>query len=791
MAAPSNTTGIAGLHPAMGLQLEVRASYFGKEWAKKTFGDEWESAKLEGVVRDFQRGKTAKTDKWKVCFAMDSSEYWWKKEQLLAHGVPPRLLETGESAEVQQPVDLRTPQSKGTGDPKGKAKEVPEAGGRPRRAVRPPSRYDEGPSDADDDDQSGGADERSKEKSGDEGTESDGEAATVEQHAAQREQQRARRFEKRAKKPKGRKPVPRQLLGGGSDDEEEEHSDDEQLVQEGDPLETAEEAGPSAEAGSSTAEASAAWEWRAVGDGDASTNLQPAEWQGSRHRVPRALLSDLPTLSPFQIFLLLVPVTFWRWAVEQTNLYAQASRDNAPGTEKGKSRGWVPVTLQELLKWVGIVFSMALHPLPALSDYWRRGRVGNIVFPDTGTIMSQARFEQIKRYFHLNDNSQRPPQKDSRDHRLWQVVRLVDTLNDTFKKCYNLSQFVTFDERTVPLRNRACPIRIYNPKKPHKFGIEIFAAVDSESFYCWHQHIYDKIKQPDLHERMVEELAATLQPRVGHIIILDRGFTGPVVLNKLLGMGFQATGTCVATRKNFPANLVKLPARSERGTVSAAVCEDPEMVAFCWMDKQPVLFVTTSHSLDMGVTGRRSGAVVEEIPCPEAAYVYNKNKDGVDQFDKACLLKGYSAEMEIVSRKWWHRLFWGLLDSAVSNAHILFRVAHPDVSRFDFYVTLQEQLVANTMDIVLSRSMSRGGEPASLPAHFPALIPDGKRRRCAMCTLKKRGLDIEDQKEVCHSRYWCPDCQKGFCPDECFREWHTTERLEGRDFGPKRMRKKT
>lgn len=298
--------------------------------------------------------------------------------------------------------------------------------------------------------------------------------------------------------------------------------------------------------------------------------------------------------------------------MEQTNPYAQVSRDDAPPTEKGRERPWVPVTVQKLLRWVGIVFSMALHPLPALSDYWRQGRLGDIVFPDTGKIMLQNSFEQIKRYFHLADNVQRPPQKDTREHCLWQILPLVKVINETFKKFYNLSQYVTFDKRTVPLRNRACPVRIYNLKKPHKFGIEIFAAVDGESLLCWHQRIYDKLKTPDLHEKMVEFLAGTLERDKGHVIILDRGFnTGPVVLKTLLEMGFQATGTCVATRKNFPANLVKLPGGTEWGSVSAPVCDSPEMVAFCWMDKQPVFFVTTSHSLVMGKTGRRSGSVVD------------------------------------------------------------------------------------------------------------------------------------------------------------------------------------
>jgi hypothetical protein len=93
------------------------------------------------------------------------------------------------------------------------------------------------------------------------------------------------------------------------------------------------------------------------------------------------------------------------------------------------------------------------------------------------------------------------------------------------------------------------------------------------------------------------------------------------------------------------------------------------------------------------------------------------------------------------------------------------------------------------MDLIaLPRSTSRGNS-SDLTKHFPALLPDGKRRRCAMCTLKQRDVEREDPKGVRASRYWCPDCEKGFCPEDCFREWHMAEKLEGRDFGPKRVRR--
>ena len=50
---------------------------------------------------------------------------------------------------------------------------------------------------------------------------------------------------------------------------------------------------------------------------------------------------------------------------------------------------------------------------------------------------------------------------------------------------------------------------------------------------------------------------------------------------------------------------------------------------------------------------------------------YNDHKDAVDQYDKHCLRKNYSVELEMVSRKWWQRLYWGLWDGALANAYIM------------------------------------------------------------------------------------------------------------------------
>lgn len=231
-------------------------------------------------------------------------------------------------------------------------------------------------------------------------------------------------------------------------------------------------------------------------------------------------------MSCLQIFLLMVPLLFWQRVVAQTNLYAQVSRAAAdlPG-----GRGWRDTSVQEILLWHGLVLAMTLHHLPSLADYWKQGMVGAVTYLNFSRFMSLVRFEQLKRYLHLNDNSQRPVEKGTGEYSLWHLIPLMNTLKETFKKYWRCGQHVTIDERTIPIRNRMCPIRIYNPAKPYKFGMELFVLVDSLSYYCWDFIVYDKLKTPDLHTVVVVLLVATLLS-AGHICILDRGFTSPKLL---------------------------------------------------------------------------------------------------------------------------------------------------------------------------------------------------------------------------------------------------------------------
>lgn len=109
--------------------------------------------------------------------------------------------------------------------------------------------------------------------------------------------------------------------------------------------------------------------------------------------------------------------------------------------------------------------------------------------------------------------------------------------------------------------------------------------------------MYDKVPSKGLKTSVVLDLVSSLPKTKKYDLILDRGFTSPVLLKKLLQRGLTATGTCLRSRKYFPKNL-KLPKTANQGELKAMVCEKNKMIALVWKDKKPVHFLSTAKGIN-------------------------------------------------------------------------------------------------------------------------------------------------------------------------------------------------
>ena len=97
------------------------------------------------------------------------------------------------------------------------------------------------------------------------------------------------------------------------------------------------------------------------------------------------------------------------------------------------------------------------------------------------------------------------------------------------------------------------------------------------------------------------------------------------------------------------------------------------------MDNKPVALINTITPLEATtqVLRRNNDGTRSEVQCPESVKAYSKYMRGVDLFDAR--QKTYLCSRK--SKKWWHRLFYFLVDGATANAYILYKET-PGTKRF-------------------------------------------------------------------------------------------------------------
>ena len=132
-------------------------------------------------------------------------------------------------------------------------------------------------------------------------------------------------------------------------------------------------------------------------------------------------------------------------------------------------------------------------------------------------------------------------------------------------------------------------------------------------------------------------------------------------------------------------------------------------------------------------------------------------------------------------KKWWHRIFFHLLDVSVVNAFLLAKSSDPTTTNKLFRIHLAEQLcgsycgVSTTSSTHIFRKRVNGDALEAskhirldmVGRHMP--VSNGKQDRCKLCASKH-------QRHT--STIKCSTCDLALCINSarnCFREYHINE----------------
>lgn len=434
----------------------------------------------------------------------------------------------------------------------------------------------------------------------------------------------------------------------------------------------------------------------------------------------------LAQAKPIDYFDLFLTHDILEHIVQQTNLYATQELLVNDTSSQSRTHAWVPVTINEMVKFLGLIGWMGLVKLPAIKDYWRVHKLYGV--PLARTVMPRNRFELILKFIHFADNSVADP-----NDRLCKLRELLNMFVELYQKTYLPGKRVCVDESLIPWRGRLI-FRQYIPNKAAKYGIKVFKLC-TEKGYTWNLKVYcGKSKDPEseVSEKTVMSLAEGLLDE-GRTVYTDNYYTSIPLAYRLRRRKTHLVGTLRANRKYLPKEVVS--AKLKRGEMAAKQTKDG-IVVLKWRDRRDVRMLSTKTSA-LKVVRNRSRKNTPIIK-PECIEDYNNGKSSIDLSDQ---MATYGSALRRCT-KWYRKLVFEIIwGTSLVNAHFL----------YNEYTTNKKLTITEFREQVITAMLEK-----DVSADPTASRPSGSR---FLKTQAKHYL-IKNEVEGRSARGRCVECYK-------------------------------
>jgi len=457
-------------------------------------------------------------------------------------------------------------------------------------------------------------------------------------------------------------------------------------------------------------------------------NRTPVSSEGKK---VEQLKNKYGSFTPTQMFDLFFDNSFLSKIVEFSIKYAQSKNNHN-----------FALTVSDLRKFMGILLLSGYHTLPQTKHYWSKDADKGV--PIVRESMSRNRFEEIKKYLHVSDNSN----LDKND-KFAKLRPYFEELNRKFLQFGVFSQKLSVDEQMVPYFGRHSA-KMFIRGKPVRFGFKLW-CISSSTGYVYQFDAYGGASQKmndnlSLGERVVLNLAKIVENPRDHLLFFDNFFTSHSLLVMLSERGFFATGTLRENRTaNCPLQTSKQMAKGKKGACDYRFDSKHEIFVVRWHDNSIVTVATNTGTLEPFVNTKRYNRKErkhEIVLQPNTIHQYNQGMGGVDLHDNA--IANY--RIRIRGKKWWWPLFTNGLDSAMVNAWKVQRLATGDqMNQIDFKSEVVMSLLRREEADVLQKSSDRCNlghlSSKSLPVavvkdrvdHIVIRDERDARRRCRVC----------------------------------------------------------
>lgn len=284
--------------------------------------------------------------------------------------------------------------------------------------------------------------------------------------------------------------------------------------------------------------------------------------------------------------------------VQNTNAYATQKGAGAPG-----HRLWRATSIPELKIFLGLIIYMGVFSSPRNPDYW----TSNPRWPQhgIGRYMSQNRFEQLNRFFHISP----PFETLSRSEWYRKIQPLSCNLSRKFREVFIPTSDIAVDEMTIRFTGRSVHTQRV-PGKPIPYGYKILALCKHgytynfmltsrvDSFAELDPNLYRGSLSLSVTSKAVYQLGLSLPYRTYRFTMyMDNYFTNIRLLNALREIGIVACGTARPNSAEYPRQFKfgrKKPC-FPHNTISGVVHRN--VLSVLWQDNNLVRFLTTVHEI--------------------------------------------------------------------------------------------------------------------------------------------------------------------------------------------------
>ena len=384
---------------------------------------------------------------------------------------------------------------------------------------------------------------------------------------------------------------------------------------------------------------------------------------------------------PLSCLLQLLPHGFWEhiaWCTEKKRKALVGLEDSLEGSSKRHDQKWTkkPIEAERIIVYFGLLLLNTLHPhAGGIEQHWRSS--GTMMRPPGrfGLVMSRDEFKTISKYLCMYDID-----GERGDDRHFQLRSVINMMNKRFQANFEIGSYVAFDEATLSSRSSYLPGKVYNPNKPHKYGLKLFLLCCSVVSYCYSLEVYQGKKRStevsdQANSNDMEEDVDIDENSTGPIAMLrnckwmqgshrtvfcDRYYTSVWLFLRLKQLKINAVGTIRPDRRGY-TDLVKMDksevSKLKRGSLRMARHKiqntEDYLVAMSWMDSKPVHMLSTgvNNTLDY-VSRRLKHGELQTLPACFPLTMYHKHMGGVDTHDYM-RMSNYSLQSTYKMRKWY------------------------------------------------------------------------------------------------------------------------------------------